>query len=220
MILKQIYLYPDLVEFNLNKNLDTIRYQTRFICNYLEQKLKVLKFETKEFNKICLIGYEKNWQEIYVNPFKSLSAPVKFRMEEYLKISPNDLPSYFINLLREGLIYIEKNHQIPLPEILNWLLEFEKNGCINKWIHKEKKIVQHKLKCELICNLNINNFKLNLVIKNLDGKAIFDKEILKTKPDEIIYEHLFKDIVLIDDKVGVTDKFGKVFFKTAIPADN
>ncbi len=53
MILKEIYLYPDLGEFS-DEIIHPFRDQSRSICNFLERSLSAEKFETPTSRKSAL----------------------------------------------------------------------------------------------------------------------------------------------------------------------
>ncbi|MGZ0077873.1 hypothetical protein [Methylomonas sp. YC3] len=83
MILKNIFLYPDLVEFaNREQDLLIVKDQTRHLCNYLERRLAVLKFHADGFNRICVIGKSQP-QEMHINSSSVLAVYIPFNMEEF-----------------------------------------------------------------------------------------------------------------------------------------
>jgi hypothetical protein len=220
MILKHILLYPSLDEFHhRNEERYLIQCQTKFITNYLGKKLQELKFETKDFTQICLIAYEKEWQEPYVNSSKSLSAAVKFNINECLEKPKAQLPDYYINLISDGLNKLPKEFIVPRKELLNWLKDFKNGEYINKWIFKERTFREFGIKCRLDCELTIDEFKLTLVvIKN--GIEILKKVACTKSPDDVVYTYFLNDVIIKDGKILVIDKFKKAFLKVAIPADN
>lgn len=69
---------------------------------------------------------------------------------------------------------------------------------------------------ELRCYLDVSEFKLSLVVCSLDLRVIFDREILKTSPNEYSFKHRFKDIIVDDGKLHVTDSFNNRWFELDI----
>jgi hypothetical protein len=220
MILKNIFLYPDLEEFHLRNNERyLIQCQTNFITNYLERQLKELKFEAKDFNQICFIAYEKEWQEQHVDSFKNLSIPVKINFNECLKINKDQLPDYFINLISNGLNELPAEFIVPKNELLNWLKNFKNDGYKNQWLFKERSFREFGIKCRLDCELTIDQFTLTLVVIK-KGVEILNKIACTKVPSENIYHYFLNDVIIKDGKVLVIDKFKKAFLKVAIPAEN
>lgn len=212
MILRDIYLYPDLVEYPISTT-SIFRYQTRNICNYLERvALKSLKFKTNDFRRICIIGKSSPNDTAYVNSSNVLGVDVKFNEKEYLSLNTTQLNEYFIELLKDGINKINEHIQIPKKELLEGIESFRLGGYKNRWTQKTKQMKSLGLKCHLNCNLTMDNFHLSLLIFKAK-ELIFEKEILKTKPDEIMFERLLNDVKLIDDKIVVLGKRDKIVYE-------
>jgi len=122
MILKQIYLYPDLVEFNIrSKDASIIRDQTRHICNYLERQLLKLKFNSEDFNKICIIGYSTPKSEIYIASTRALAVPISFDIDHCRSLPTDSVANYYIDLLIAGLKKPHHNSTSQLVTYFNGL---------------------------------------------------------------------------------------------------
>ena len=78
MILKEIYLYPDLGEFS-DEIIHPFRGQSRSICNFLERHRGAEKFETPNFKKICFVGTRQAVNEPCVNSSGALIVNVMAR---------------------------------------------------------------------------------------------------------------------------------------------
>ncbi|WDE08763.1 hypothetical protein SG34_033225 [Thalassomonas viridans] len=206
MILKELYLYPDLVEYSDNV-VDPFRDQSRSICNFLERELKPVKFKTNGFKRICFIGKSVANSKCWVNSSNVLTVEIEFDEKQYLTLAEEELNPYFMTLLKTGLIKCHEQFAIPLEHLISSLERFSAGGYVNKWCFKTKQIKELGIKCALNCQLTTNNFLLTLVVSK--GKEIiYDKEILKTDPDEIVFTPMVKDIHLDGDKLIVSDKFG------------
>jgi hypothetical protein len=222
MILKQIYLYPDLGEFaGCPQDLLAVRDQTRHICNYLERQLASLRFDAAGFNKICVIGYSIPPAEMLINTCQSLSVPIEFDMSACRRIPRDLLGDYYAGLLAGGLRKCSSRYEIPLDEMLGWLTCLKQQGYRNEWMFKERTFRQHGLKCRLHCALTLDAFALRLQIAR-QGCVLFDEAILTTPPDEIAFGRRFKDIVLEGDHLTVTTKLHtedrRVLYKIALSA--
>lgn len=206
MILKHIYLYPDLVEFAARKDeLLTIRDQTRHICNYLERQLVPLKFEADGFGRICIVG-SSNPGDMYINTSHVLSVPVFFDLDACLSVPLGFRDDYYVQLLNTGFRRCASKYRIPLNELLGWSEDLKRNGYRNEWTHKERMFRQFGIKCQLNCLLTQDAFTLRLVVTNKTGNTLHDRVILTTPPDEIAFQHRFKDVAIEGERLVVTTR--------------
>lgn len=221
MILKHIYLYPDLVEFADRKDdLAVVRDQTRHVCNYLERQLAALKFQVSGFNRICVIGYTNPaTAEMYVNTSHALSVPIEFDMDKCRATPPHLLGDYFANQLAIGLRRCASEYLIPLNEMLGWLADLKAKGYRNEWTFKEKSFRQFGIACRLECSMSLDEFSLRFRVER-KGSMLFDQVILTTPPDEIAFQHRFKDIVVEGGYLAVTTKLHgedhRILYKIAL----
>lgn len=214
MILKELYLYPDLVEYEKG-TVYPFRDQSRSICNYLERQLKKIKFNADGFKRICFVGKSKPSPEGFVNSSNILVVEIPFDEEQYKALERNQLNTFFSKLLSVGIERCKKHYDIPGDELLEWLASFNENGCVNKWVFKTKTIKELGVKCILKCNLTIEAFYLNLdVVKGKE--VIFSHEILLTDPDEIVFVPKFKDVNLVGNCIVVSDKYNDPIYSISV----
>ena len=210
MILKELYLYPDLVDFS-SDIVRPFRDRSRSICNFLEREIGKIKFQTEGFKRICFIGKASPKEECFINSSKVLIVEVTFNENEYSKLDKANANSMFSKMLLEGIDKCKAQCDIPYSELQQSIAAFEKNGYVNHWIHKSKNLKDLGLIAELQCDLTMDNFILNLVLKN-NEIDVFNKEILRTEPDELVFTPLFKDILYSDHTITVVDKWGDTVF--------
>jgi hypothetical protein len=220
MILKSIFLYPDLVEFAARReDLALVKDQTRHIGHYLGRKLASLKFQTDGFDRVCVIG-KKDPQETYVNSSSVLSVYVPFDMDQCRQLPREKLSDYYASLYESGLQKAAITHLLPSTPLLAWLKELKQNDYRNDWLHKEKTFKTYGIKCALSCSMTLDKFTLTLnVTKN--GVRCFDEVILTTPPDEVAFHYKFKDLLIEDAHVIVTTNLKseseRILFKMPIP---
>ena len=215
MILRELYLYPDLVQYPQNLT-GTFRDQTRCLCNYLERNvLKKLKFKADGFKRICIIGTSNPKNKVTVNSSNVACIEVLFSEDEYLSKSGNELDEYFINMLNVGLNKLDEQKQIPLEELCSGLESFRNNAYKNEWVHKSKVIKGTGARANLNCVLTKQSFTLTLSVHK-DDIVVLEKEVLNTPPDEIAFTHLFKDLLTSDDALLVNNKFGEIIYELSI----
>ncbi len=211
MKLKELYLYPDLVEYT-DDVICPFRDQSRSICNFLERRLQSIMYKTEGFKKICIIGKSNPCGDCIINSSNALSVEIEFDQNQYKKLGEQELNPYFSDLLKLGFLKCHKQHEIPLHELMKRLEEFQAEGYKNEWRFKSKRFKELGVTCFLNCRLTLKNFELALSV--LDGDTtLFDEVILTTEPDEIVFVPMFKDIGLSNNHLIVSDRSDKPIFE-------
>lgn len=210
MILKEIYLYPDLIEFDKSV-VGIFRDQSRSICNYIERHLKAIKFKSEGFKRICFVGKKKPSDLAYINSSKVLIVEVFFDEGTYNNLTDDELDLYFFNALSGGVDKVKEQFSIPSEAIYSRLNDFQKENYVNQWLFKKKNFKALGIQCSLNCELTKINFTLTLQIFTSDA-LVFEVEVLKTAPDEIVFTPLFKDVVCAEGRLLILDKFGDEVF--------
>jgi hypothetical protein len=189
---------------------DNYRYQftlrTRFISNFLSVAIRKIKFATDgTFNMISIAPNPQNQVGFRIRGLDSLSVSIPFEKDRYDKIRGSDNFNYYLELFREGFEKASEFKKIPLEALLNIIKEFEANGCKNEWLHKKKRFKEHDIEVILTCEFTTNYFQLIATINQISiKKQLVKGVIMKTEPDEIFYDKMFKD-VLIDKNIIITD---------------
>lgn len=210
MLLKHIYLYLNLDEYP-NDLATSFGFRTRYICNFLERRLRTLKFYTEEFSKICVQGRYSLEEACPVVPDNAAVPSVMFDQDRYQALGSNEQHEFFIGMLCEGLEKCARYHRIPLAEMMGAIEDFRRGGYKNDWVHQTKLFRAVGLCASLLCSLDTERFILTLRLER-KGTIIFVEPILETKPDEIIFAYQFKEVVLDGDSVVVKNKFGESIF--------
>jgi hypothetical protein len=138
MILTQVYLYPDLVEFRTDAAF-AFRNQTRLLCHYVQRYLAPLKIQTNGFNRIFVIGKNQASGASCLNSSNVLVVEVQLDIEEYKKVLVGDLPEYFISLLKAGFEKAIRNQNLPRNFFGNVFEIFGAAGYKNRWTHATKR---------------------------------------------------------------------------------
>ncbi len=214
MLLKNVFLYLNPDEFP-NELRSSFGFMNRYICNFLDRYLHKIKFKSNGFSRICIQGCTDPSNSSDTVAGGALISKVSFDHEKFNLLQSDDYHEFFISMLLDGLHKCAKNHAIPLDEICSAITEFREGGYKNEWLHKSKLLRSFGATASLLCRLDINRFCLNLRIEK--GKAvIFDKDILETEPDEIIFAYRFKDLIIESDCLVVKNKFGSTEFAVTL----
>lgn len=210
MILKHLYVYLDPDEFR-----DDIQvpfgFKTRYLCSYVERALQRIRYQAEGFSKICVRGSAHDIGACPIVPENAAVPSVGFDREEYETLAPEEHHEFFIRMLLEGLETCARFHRIPLTEMHACVDEFRRGGYRNEWIHCSKTLRQVGLRASLLCRLDVAAFALTLRLDR-SGKTVLEDVILRTEPDELIFSHRFKDVVLEGSTVVVRDKFDRPAF--------
>jgi hypothetical protein len=188
-----------------------LRYQfqshTRFISNYFSRAIRRCKFDTKGvFNMISIALLPDN----KLNPTKItgidvLKTYLPFDQKRYEQIKGTDDCSFYLEILEQGLIKASEFKPLPLNIFLDLIEEFKKGDCKNEWMHKKRRFIEDDLEVVLTCEFNTNYFQLITIINQLSTKKeLVRGTVIKTEPDEVLFDKMFKDIY-IDDNIIITD---------------
>lgn len=214
MILREIYLYPDLTAYP-REFTSGVRFATRSVCNYLERCwLKPLKLQA-DFKRICVIGSADPRMGCMINSEKVLSVEVSFSSEKWERTQGSARHEYHIALLIDGLTKIGAEHSLPIPSALACIDDFRRSHYTNKWLFKAKEIHPIGVRCELWCELTLEVFRLHLQIFRGDA-LISSEQVLETLPDELIYAHKFKDVVFVNDTLAIVDSSANRGYEVAV----
>ncbi|HEC6738915.1 TPA: hypothetical protein R3747_004563, partial [Salmonella enterica subsp. enterica serovar Thompson] len=112
MILKDIYLYPELTEYDVAVT-SKFKEQTRSLCNFLGRYIKSAKVKCEKYNRVCIVCRETPSLVSYINSSGVLRVEVFFDVKEYLNKKFDDLNEYFISLVIDG---VNKCDDISLPK--------------------------------------------------------------------------------------------------------
>ena len=116
MLLRHLYLYLHLDEYP--PALATpFGFRTRYVCNFLERRLREMKFQAEGFSKICVQGRH---QPLAACPIVSESAvlpTIGFDRLRYESLRPGEEHEFFIAMLVEGLERCAQQYRIPIAEL-------------------------------------------------------------------------------------------------------
>ncbi|MBN3231319.1 hypothetical protein [Pectobacterium brasiliense] len=211
MILKDIYLYPEVLDYG-----EEITYPfkelTRSLCNYLGRKVKEAKCETAGFNRVCFIGRKEPSGEVYVNSSNVLGVEIFIDEDEYLNTTKEKLNKYFSKIIMDGLDKVDDKYSLPKAVIANAINDFECSGFVNEWVFKKKKLKGYNLTGFLKCRLTLDNFFLDFQITRGDD-VVYEENVITDHPNDFVfYYHLNKFNITDDYVVEVINKADNVIY--------
>jgi len=217
MILGDISLYLRVDEYDRMYRSD-FQFRSRFVCNFVRRRVKPLRFETDGFHAVAIQGSEEPGDECPIVHEKVVVSEVRFDRDHYENLKTGDRPEFFVSMLMEGIRKCSRSHRLPLAEIESAVADFRAAGYKNQWTFKQKSFRALGARVTLSCDLDAERFELSLeVIKG--GIVIFDGPILETKPDETIFTHQFRNVVIEGTNLNVVNAFGESIFSLDLSAN-
>jgi hypothetical protein len=213
MLLKDVRLYMNRDQFPQAMRSE-FRFRSCYISNYLTRRVRELRL-SRDFRGILIQGCA-----VISAPGLSemdLIVPVGFSSADYAALRPGEEHEFFIAMIAEGIERCAQEHSIPVAELMTTLEEFRRGGYRNEWTHQRKLLRPVGMHASLLCSLDTERFLLVLKLER-KGVTVFEQQILETQPDEIMFSHRFKEVVLEGDAVVVKDRFGRVLFSMPVPA--
>jgi len=181
---------------------------TRFISNYLSKQIRKFKVETDgTFNMISVEPMPDNLEEYRIVPDDALAIYVPFDKERYEQIRDTTDCVYYLELLEDGFKKASKFKEIPLDILLKLIDEFSENGYKNEWLFKKKRFKEQDMEVVLKCYFTTFDFRLVATINRVSTKdELCSGVVIRTEPDEILFDKMFKDIKIEGKNIIITDK--------------
>ena len=214
MLLRDVSLFLNIDEYGGDYSSD-FQFRSRYVCNFVRRQIVPVRFKTGGFGSIVVEGCREPTNECPIRGEKVLSATVAFDQQEYESLAQGEHHEFFIGMLLEGLEKCSQHHEIPLKELQSAIEEFRSGGYKNEWVHQSKLLRGSGLRGILLCKMDSERFTLYLRLER-KGKVVFEEQILETEPDETIFAHEFKEVVLKNNKIVVEDKFGDPTFSMSL----
>ena len=190
-------------------------FHSRYICNYLTRKLRQSKYQTDgTYNMICIELSDGTPRPPYIFVTETLIVQVPFTPERYESIRGSDNCDYYLELIETGFRLVSTFKHIPLEVLMTPLLQFKEEGCQNRWIHKSKRYRPYNLGMALQCSFTTNDFSVTVVYTRLsDGHEYCRGQVIRTMPDEIFADGMYKDIKIVGDEVVITNRYYPPIFR-------
>ena len=213
MHLNDISLYLDVDEYS--DSTSEFQFRSRYLCNYVRRRIAPLRIQTEGFGSIAVRGCREPRNGCSIEGDKVAIATVKFDKQRYDSLPPADCHEFFIAMLLEGLGKCARQFSIPMAELQSSIDDFRAGGYRNEWTFKRQTLRAAGLQVALNCSLDMEKFTLALKLER-NGGVVYDEPILETKPDELIFAHKFKDVVIEGHTLVVTNRVGKPTFSLAL----
>jgi hypothetical protein len=180
--------------------------KSRCLCNFLEREvLRKIKFRAEGFNRIVIAMRTNPENEFVVNSSQVACVWLPFVPSEYESKDGEVLMHYYIDCLKKGLQKCAQYVSIPVDALTQGIDDFVSGGMTNQWLFKSRTFREHGLKASLLCSLTPSEFLLRIQVWR-KKELVLDEEVLRTDPDEIAFQHRFRDLEIIDGALIVAAK--------------
>jgi hypothetical protein len=190
--------------------------RSRHVCNYVEREvLRKGRYTGDRFNRIVVVLCPDPRDEAFVNTANAAVVQIPFDTAAYSGKSGAELSLYYVDRLREGVEKCARTLDVPKTEIFEGLARFVAGGLKNEWVHKDRHFKKLGLRALLRCFLDQAHFRLQLEVSR-EGIVVFKSFILETDPDEVAFEHRFKDVIVEGRRLVVTSRNQGPLWQTPI----
>lgn len=215
MNLRYIVIYMDYDSGFKDPFRDKFNLESRFISNYLSVQIRKLRIKTDgTFNMISIALSNEMTQQCRIVGEKSLQARIFFDKEKYTKLSIFEKFNYCLQLLEEGYKVCALNKQIPLEQLTLLHKQLMDNDYKNEWLHKKRRFKEHGIEVSLNCIFSSTDFQLKVNVNDINTKSeLVSGTLIKTLPDELCFEKLFKDVIIEGNELIITEYQNRPKFK-------
>jgi len=215
MKLRYIALFMDTDSGYKDPFRDNFNLNSRFVSNYLSMQVRKLKFETDgtfhmlgvspslEIKHICRVVGEK-----------ALQARISFDRSAYEQMNEFEKYEYYLQLVEDGYRICTQYKKIPLEQLLKLHQDFRNDGYKNEWLHERKKFKEQGIEVTLNCFFTSFDFRLLMTVYDINSKKeLVSGTVIRTLPNEVCFDSLFKDLMIEDNELIITEFQDRPKFK-------
>jgi hypothetical protein len=183
--------------------------QSRSLCNFVSRKLKGTRVLVGDTGKIVVEGAKVPKAVVSFNSEKVTFVRVPFDADRFLEAKEeSQRQELFMAFLLEGLRVVQPRGGDATTLITERVEEFRRRGYKNEWIHKSHHYPHFHLVAKLACSITEEAFQLTLHLERPGEEPVLI-DVLRTEPDDVCWEPLFKDIELHGDELTITARIPK-----------
>lgn len=209
MLLRSIVLSLSPEQFT-GRNSDFL-FASCYVSNYVTRGIRKLRHDVEGFTTIAIEGFGNRAETVAkVVPDRALQVPVEFSLSAYDALGISERHEFYLEMLRVGIDKASVDFDVPLAATKQAIAEFREGGYRNSWVHASKPI-QKGLKVLLRCDLDPQRFRLALQLQR-GPDVVREWTVLETRPDELIFAHRFKSLLVEGPNVVVRSKFDDIEF--------
>ncbi len=183
--------------------------QSRGLCNFVSRKLRNTRVLVGDTGKLVVEGAKCAKPVVSFNSEKVTFVRVPFDADRFLEADEaSQRQELFMAFLLEGLRVVQPKGGDATNVIVERVGEFRRRGYKNEWIHKSHHYPHFHLIAKLACSITEEAFQLTLHLERPGEEPVLI-DVLRTEPEEICFEPLFKDLELNGDELTITARIPK-----------
>jgi hypothetical protein len=215
MNLRYIALFTDSDSGYKDPFRDSFNLNSRFISHYLSVQIRKLKIQTDGSFNMISVAPSKNIKHVCrIVGEKALQVRLAIDKEKYEQMAEVERYEYYLELLEDGYKIAAQYKQIPLEPLLNLHQQFRIGGYKNEWLHKKKKFKEHGIEVSLNCFFTTYDFQLKITVSDIKTKVeLISGMVIRTLPDSVCFHHLFRDVIIENEELIITDFLNRPKFK-------
>lgn len=188
----------------------------RFICNFMSKAVRKYKYETDgTYNMISIVAGGSC--EPYQGPNDYIEVSVPFVPERYEAVKGTDDVGYYLELLTEGFKIASQFKGIPMSLFENILEDFKNAGYKNSYKIKSRLFKGLNIRATIEGRFTTNDFSLHFSAHSISPKRLLcEGMIARSQPDEIIFQHCFKDVTADKEWLYIMDFIPKALIRIHI----
>ena len=188
----------------------------RFICNFMSKAVRKYKYETDgTYNMISIVAGGSC--EPYQGSNDYIEVSVPFVPERYEAVKGTDDVGYYLELLTEGFKIASQFKGIPMSLFENILGDFKNAGYKNVFKIKSHLFKGLNIKATIEGRFTTNDFSLHFSAYSISPKRLLcEGMIARSQPDEIIFQHCFKDVTADKEWLYIMDFIPKALIRIRI----
>ena len=195
----------------------------RFIANYLSKAIRKYKIENGFGITMLSIRLTPDDNSIKIDRCDAvLEIFLHFTKEDIAKLlmlkNREERFEAYLELYERGYEYAKaEGFEIGQDILLSLHRDFRENNYKNEWIWKKKLFRELDLYVIFQCTFTSTDFTLSIEVLNAKKNIVKLKDVLlRTYPDEICYEKDFRNIVIVDNQILITDFLDHPFLSISI----
>ena len=182
----------------------------------MSKAVRKYKYETDgTYNMISIVAGGTHISYQGCNDFIEVSVP--FVPERYEAVKGTDDVGYYLELLTEGFKMASRFKGIPMSLFENILEDFKTAGYKNSYKIKSRLFKGLNIRATIEGLFTTNDFLLHFSAYSISPNRLLCEGIVaRSQPDEIIFQHCFKDITADEDWLYIMDFIPKALIRIRI----
>lgn len=207
MILRDIFIDLDRLQFPTEVAYP-FKLRSRSLCHFLGRHIWKKQLRVPGFNRIVVTPSKDAVAKFEVNSCHVACITIPLAAERFEDLKGAELHEYYIGCLTRAVDEFLREFPDVLAAIHEGIGLFRAGGYTHEWIHQQKRFRELGLTAVLSCRMTPERFALRLIVLRA-AKIVYDQEIFASDPDEVVFAHRFKEVIVTAGGLSVINRFKK-----------